>query len=100
MVPEGSLRWHAIRNFNIFLNKVDKKINLRKFNKLMEDMNIPFHIAPISHWYVDTVWQLEGLLGISDLWYPWGRFEKHVKDAYNPRRWGGYFWIFEWGSRG
>ncbi len=102
MTQEGCLKWYAIRYFNIFLNKVDKKIDLRKLNAKLKDLNIPFHIAPISHWYVDTVWQLDGLLKRTEfpLWYPWGRFEQHVKDSYNPRRWGGWFWIFEWGSRG
>jgi hypothetical protein len=89
-----------VRQLNKVLNAVDKRINLRKFNQAMDAFGIPFHIAPISHWYVETLWQLQGLFGVGDLWYPWGCFKKQVKDVYSPKRWGGWFWLFEVGSRG
>lgn len=89
-----------VRTFNEVLGKVDRVVDLRKLNDRMRALGIPLHVAPISHWYVYTVWQLDGLFGVSDFWYPWGRFEKRVKSAYNPKRWGGWFWLFEWGSRG
>lgn len=99
---EGTLAYYAIRYFNIFLSKVDHRIDLRKFNDKMKKFDIPFRVAPISHWYVETVLQLEGLFGKENaIWYPWGRFlKRYKKGVYNPRRWGGWFWIFEWGSRG
>lgn len=89
-----------VRKFCNLMNAIDRRIDLRRLNDKMKELGIPLHIAPISHWYVDTRWQLEGLFGISDMWYPWGTFKKNVKDAYIPERWGGWFWLFEWGSRG
>lgn len=61
----------------------------RSFGKLLKKLNIPFSVWPFSHWYYQTYHQPL-----------FGRFHKRVKYCYHPKRWGGRFWIFEFGSRG
>jgi hypothetical protein len=51
---------------------------------------LPIHVSPPHVW-----WYLINTPGQRI-----GRFKKHVKDAYNPRRWGGYILGLEIGSRG
>ena len=58
---------------------------------------IHFRIGPLPI-SIDPGWLWIPMLRSNDRLY--GRFHKHVKDAYNPRRWGGYFWMIEVGSRG
>lgn len=57
--------------------------------------DLPLAVLPLHHWYV----MLKG--GPFGRPFRWtGRFHKRVKDAYNPKRWGGHVLGLEIGRRG